>query len=86
MPSSTQLAESKFKETDFYTSTGEHESNVSKLSMMLSVLIPEATAATKDNHFFINRKRRNEDAIDYIHGSTCNAEVLAKTCGHQEEL
>ena len=49
VPSSTHLSESEGKDTDFCTSTGKHESSVSKISMVHSVLIPEATAATKDN-------------------------------------
>ena len=54
--------------------------------MTRSVLIPEATAATKDNGMFRNKKRLNEDAREHMHGSIHNSEVLTKTHGRQEEL
>ena len=47
--SSTQLVESKAKDVNLRGSTGRDESNVSKISMMCSLIIPEITTTIKEN-------------------------------------
>ena len=78
VPSSIILVESKVKGTYFCTSTGKHESSVSKFSTAFSVLAPKGAATTKDVEVLRNRKRRNENNRYHARRSACNAEVLAE--------
>ena len=57
---------------------GRDESNVSNLSMMRSLMIPDGTTAMKENEEHQNR--------DHLCGTMCNTEMLTKKCHRQEEL
>jgi hypothetical protein len=53
---------------------------MSKLAMMRSVMLPDATDAAKESKSLRNRKYQNKEARDYAHSYQCNTEVLAKAC------
>ena len=66
--SSTQLVDSKSKETDFCVRTGREESKISNLDMIRSVALSQATSSIKESEDFKSRKRRNDEARDCTHG------------------
>ena len=73
LPSSAQLIESKVKDVVFCGSEGCDEDNISKFSMMCSVMLPDTTAAVKNNASFQNRKWWNDEARDCMHILVHNA-------------
>ena len=54
--------------------------------MMRSVMLSDITSSLKDSDQFKNRKRRNEDAREYIYGQQCNTEALTRTHCRLHEL
>ena len=66
--SDTQLVGSKFKDTSFCKFTGESEGSASNLTIFRSVLISQVCDNPKNNTYFQNRARRNENAKDLLHG------------------
>jgi hypothetical protein len=86
LPSSTQLVESKVKDMDFCGSTGRDEGRISNLAMIRSVTLPQVTLAVKESEQFKSRKRKNDEARDYVYGQRYTSEVLTGTYARQEEL
>ena len=86
LPSATQLVESKVKDATFCKTTGKDESHASTLAMVRSATAPEITEAVKENSMLKVRKRKNEDAKDWLHGRVCNEELLTCAYRRHEEL
>jgi len=86
LPSATQLVESKVKDTSFCKSTGKSEGNTSNLAMIRSVHVSQVASSLKNNPEFKNRKRKNENAKDFLHGQQYNVELLTNTFDRRSEL
>ena len=55
LASSTQLVESKVKDTTFYALTGKKEQNISKLATMHSTILPYVTTAITESDLLKNK-------------------------------
>ena len=77
---------SKEKDTSFCKQTGKNESNTSAVAMIRSLTIPMVTSAIKESEEYRNRKRRNEEAKDYLHSQWYNAQVLTSNFNRRTEL
>ena len=62
------------------------DSNISKLAMKRSTMIPEGNSAVKEDEEFKNRKCRKDDARDCVHVNACNDKVFTKSHQRKEEL
>ena len=54
--------------------------------MIQSVVVQEITKAVKDNEEFKNRKRKNEQAKDFLYGRVYNKEFLTLVHSRHEEI
>ena len=70
LPSSTKLAESNVKDTDFCGSTGQDE------IMIRSISLSQMTSTLKKSEEFKSKKKINDEVRDYTHGKRYTTKVL----------
>ena len=67
-------------------STGEEQATTPALAMTQSVTAPQTAAAAKENDQRRNRKRRNEDSKDFLHGQEHMKQTLVPVHERYEEM
>ena len=86
LASTTQLVESKVKDTSFAKTAGKEEVNTSIMAIIRSVITPQVTATVKASDAFKNRTRTNENANDHIDGNVNNEAALTCNNDRMKEL